>query len=149
MNLIVAVDENYGIGKNGSIPWYNTKDLQFFRKTTLNSTIVMGRKTFESIGKPLPKRRNIVLTTHYLENSVEQYDSFEKIEFSENETIFIIGGESIYKYALNNLNIDRIYLSKIKGSFDCDRFFNFDKTKFKIEKIINEEDLYVEILKKF
>ena len=86
MNLIVAIDKKRGIGLNNSIPWYFKEDLQFFKKITLNSIVIMGRNTWESLKKPLPQRYNIVLSTTKKEKNGEHYlakslDTGEKINY--------------------------------------------------------------------
>lgn len=95
---VVAMDPNRLIGRNGSLPWHLPEDLAFFKKTTLGHPVLMGRKTFESIGRPLPKRRNIVLTRDktWSHPGVEVIHSSEEIPDTEG-TIFVIGGAEIYK----------------------------------------------------
>lgn len=95
---VVAMDPNRLIGANGSLPWHLPEDLAFFKKTTVGSPILMGRKTFESIGRPLPKRKNIVLTRDesWSHDGVEVIHTPEEIPADE-EKIFIIGGAEIYK----------------------------------------------------
>lgn len=99
---IVAIAKNFAIGKDGKLPWHYSADLKFFKQTTLNNTIVMGRKTFDSIGKPLPNRLNIVLSrSSEIENSqiivLHSKDAvLELAKYLEGD-IFIIGGASIYQ----------------------------------------------------
>lgn len=95
---VVAMDPNRLIGRNGSLPWHLPEDLAFFKKTTLGHPVLMGRKTFESIGRPLPKRRNIVLTRDktWSHPGVEVIHSSEEIPDAEGK-IFVIGGAEIYK----------------------------------------------------
>ena len=99
--LIAAVDKNLAIGKDGKIPWYIKEDLQYFQKNTLNTAMIMGRSTFESIGKPLPNRQNIVMTRSPAnrEGVIEVLDSTTAIKEAKKASskISIIGGESIYK----------------------------------------------------
>ena len=99
--LIAAVDKNLAIGKNGRIPWHIKEDLQYFQKNTLNTAMIMGRSTFESIGKPLPNRQNIVMTRSPAnrEGVIEVLDSTTAIKEAKKASskISIIGGESIYK----------------------------------------------------
>ena len=102
IHLIWAQDKYGGIGKNGRLPWKLPEDLKKFKRLTLNSTIIMGRKTWESLTlKPLPKRRNIVLTSNPIKN-VETYPSIESCIKSLNRNnikeIFIIGGSQIYNH---------------------------------------------------
>ena len=99
--LIAAVDKNLAIGKNGKIPWHIKEDLQFFQKNTLNTAMIMGRSTFDSIGKPLPNRKNIVMTksANNREGVVEvsnTEDAIKQAKKSSNK-ISIIGGESVYR----------------------------------------------------
>ena len=99
--LIAAVDKNLAIGKDGKIPWHIKEDLQYFQKNTLNTAMIMGRSTFESIGKPLPNRQNIVMTRSPAkrEGVIEVLDAESAIKEAKKASskISIIGGESIYK----------------------------------------------------
>ena len=99
--LIAAVDKNLAIGKNGKIPWHIKEDLQFFQKNTLNTAMIMGRSTFDSIGKPLPNRKNIVMTNSPTnrEGVIEVCDIESAIKEAKKDSnkISIIGGQSIYK----------------------------------------------------
>lgn len=97
LTAVVAMDPNRLIGANGTLPWHLPDDLAFFKRTTLGHTILMGRKTFESIGRPLPKRRNIVITrdlswTHWGVEVIHNPEDIVKIEGH----IFVIGGAEIY-----------------------------------------------------
>ena len=99
--LIAAVDRNLAIGKDGKIPWHIKEDLQYFKKNTLNTSMIMGRSTFESIGKPLPDRKNIVMTKSpsNREGVIEVTSATGAIEEANKTSneISVIGGESIYK----------------------------------------------------
>ena len=99
--LIAAVDKNLAIGKDGKIPWEIKEDLKFFRENTEDSAIIMGRATFDSIGRPLPKRKNIVMTRTFKgrEGVIEVNSSQDALEQAKSysEKINIIGGEYIYK----------------------------------------------------
>jgi len=99
--LIAAVDKNLAIGKDGKIPWEIKEDLKFFRENTEDSAIIMGRATFDSIGRPLPKRKNIVMTRTFMgrEGVIEVNSSKDALEQAKSysEKINIIGGEYIYK----------------------------------------------------
>ena len=115
IHLIWAQDSNGGIGKDGKLPWHISEDLQNFKKITNNSTIIMGRKTWDSLPfKPLPNRRNIVLSKTK-QNKVETYKSYEdcmgKIKKDNVKKIFIIGGRSIYKLFFNSANF--LHITKI------------------------------------
>ena len=94
--MIFACDEEGAIGKDGDLPWRQSSDLQFFKRTTLNKTVVMGRKTWESLGRPLPKRRNIVMTRSGLIDDVETMSFEEVMALAENEEVVVIGGGEIY-----------------------------------------------------
>ena len=101
IHFIWAQDVNGGIGENGKLPWHISEDLKNFKSLTYNSTVIMGRKTWDSLPiKPLPNRQNIVLSTKQ-QNSVTTYSSFEKcyeeLNKQQLEKVFIIGGRSIYK----------------------------------------------------
>ena len=94
---IVAMASNRVIGRAGTLPWHYPEDLQFFKRTTLGHTILMGRKTFDSIGKPLPKRRNVVLS-HNMEprEGVEVIRHLDELVTAPDETVFLIGGAQLF-----------------------------------------------------
>lgn len=96
LTMIYACDENGAIGKEGDLPWRQSSDLKHFKLKTLNKTIVMGRKTWESLGRPLPNRRNIVMTRREPLQDVECMSYEEVITLSEEEEVVIIGGGEIY-----------------------------------------------------
>ena len=121
--LIVAISENNVIGKDSKMPWHIPEDLKRFRELTLNHPIIMGRKTFESIGKPLDKRKNIILSRTlesvpkiYIARTIE-----EALELTENKDSYIIGGETIYKTFL--LKANRLELTRINKQYEGDSFF--------------------------
>lgn len=124
---IVAIDQNRGIGYKGNIPWYLPADLKYFKKTTLGHPVIMGRVSFESIGRPLPGRTNIVISRDpfYLAQGVQvahQVDEAFRLAMSENpDKIFVIGGAEIYK--LTQSYWDELFLTEVKASFPCDTFF--------------------------
>ena len=108
-NIIVAIDDDHGIGKDGSIPWNHPADLKQFKERTMRTTVIMGRKTYESIpNRPLKHRRNIVITKESLTEDVETVPSlFEalKLAYSNDipeltDDVYIIGGAQVYKEAL-------------------------------------------------
>ncbi len=144
ISIIVAVSNNNVIGKDNSLIWYLPADLRHFKKLTTNHHIIMGRKTFESIGKVLPKRTSVIVTrqkNYKKDNCIIVNSLSEAIEKSKyDKEIFIIGGESIYKASLNFA--DRIYLTKIHKKFEGDRFFPFfDKKIWKeVERIDHRSD---------
>lgn len=127
MNLIVAVDEKWGIGKNGKLLTYLPGDLGYFKEKTLDKVVVMGRTTLESLpkGKPLPKRQNIVLSRNseyevegaLIVNSVEELN--ETLKKYSQEDVFIIGGAEIYNKFIPVC--DRLFITKIYHDFNADR----------------------------
>ena len=140
VNIIVAIGKNREIGKNNHLIWKISDDLKRFKALTTGHPIIMGRKTFESIGKPLPNRTNIIITRNieYKANGCIICNSLEKaIEegFKKDNQIFIIGGQEIYSQAIKVAN--RLYLTLIDDKSDADAFFpNYDDFK----KIISTED---------
>jgi len=135
INIIVAIAKNGIIGKNNELLWKLSADLKYFSKLTTGKTVVMGRNTFFSIfkmlGKPLPNRRNIVLseTKDGLTN-VEIFDSWEKVlNLSKTEELFIIGGANVYKQALPHTN--KLYITEVDCSPEGDVSFpDFDKNNW-------------------
>ena len=126
IHLIWAQDFKGGIGKNGQLPWHISEDLKNFKKITLDSTILMGRKTWDSLPfKPLPNRRNIVLTSTEIPN-IEVYNNInECIKILEKESIskiFVIGGASIYEHFFNYATHLHITFVNIKSK-NLDTFF--------------------------
>lgn len=125
ISIVVAIAENRAIGKNNQLLWHLPADLKHFKQITSGHTVIMGRKTYDSIGKPLPNRRNIVITRQKglsLEG-VEVVNSLtEAIALckAENE-VFLIGGAEIYKTALPLTQ--KIYLTTVHQSFEADAFF--------------------------
>jgi dihydrofolate reductase len=133
LSIIVAMSSNHVIGVNNTLPWHLTEDLKYFKSLTTGHTIIMGRKTYESIGRPLPHRRNIVISrdTETTYEGVEVVHSIEdafSISKNDNE-VFVIGGSNIYKQALDL--VDHLYVTEIKKSFTGDTFFpEIDKEKW-------------------
>ncbi len=117
VSAIVAVAKNNVIGINNGIPWYLPADLKYFKKTTLNHHIIMGRKSYESIGRPLPKRTNVIVTRDpfYVAANCLIVHSVEeglKIALDNNEEeAFIIGGGEIYRIAMPY--VERLYLTEV------------------------------------
>ena len=142
-SLIVAIGKNNEIGKNNQLLWHIPEDLKNFKKITTGKTVIMGKNTYESIGKPLPNRVNIVLSRNFLEigkkisedkkkyenetTKLEFFDDFQKViekykDFPEE--VFIIGGGEIYKKSLELGIITRIYMSHVDFSDDeADTYF--------------------------
>ena len=100
LSMIFACDEKGAIGKDGDLPWRQSSDLQHFNRTTLNKTVVMCIKTWDSLGQPLPKRRNIVMTRQGIEDDVEVMSYEEVMALAEESEVMIIGGGEIYSLFL-------------------------------------------------
>lgn len=126
LNLIAAMDSARGIGKENAIPWHIPGELPRFKAITMGHPIVMGRKTFQSIGRALPGRTNIVITRapDFVADDCKVVGSLEealKLAGTEDEEVFVIGGAQIYKQALPEA--DTLYLTLIEGDHDSDTFF--------------------------
>ncbi|WP_444892206.1 dihydrofolate reductase [Microbulbifer sp. TRSA001] len=129
--LIAAVARNGAIGKDNELPWRISGDLQFFKRTTMGKPVVMGRKTFESIGRPLPGRVNIVITrnTDWVADGVEVVQSLDKAlslaqdsaKDSGASEVMVIGGAQIYRQALPLAT--RLYITEVDAKIDGDAFF--------------------------
>lgn len=159
---IVAISKNGVIGKNNTIPWNCPEDLKLFKELTSNHIVIMGRKTFESIGKPLNNRINIIISSkkQLNSNNVFYFDNIYQAKYfakniarKYNKNIFIIGGSKIYQFFIPFSNY--IYLSLIKEIFSGNIFFpkfslkdynvvsinNYNDFKFfKLHKIINNNN---------
>jgi dihydrofolate reductase len=127
ISMIVAVGPKFEIGLKGQMPWHIKADFAHFKKTTMGHTLIMGRKTFESIGRPLPGRKTFILTrdSSYQQQDCETFQSLEAalemaMQSGEDE-VFIAGGGEIYKQALGLC--DRIYLSQVDYHGEADAFF--------------------------
>lgn len=151
VSIILATDNKWWIGKWGQLPWKLSQDMQFFKEVTTVTlspkkinAVVMGRKTWESLPakyRPLPWRENVILTkdTNYTA-PVTMYNSLttaiEKLSEREDiETIFIIGGATLYNESVDKEIADRIYLTKVLWDFDCDAFFIGVPWNYKLEWI--------------
>lgn len=124
--IIAAIANNNVIGKDGKIPWHSEDDLKFFKETTQNFPIIMGRKTFQSIGRVLPNRINIVLSNSNFqkENILVYHNIPNALSFCKKnnfEKVFVIGGESIYIQFIDIA--DELIISKFNLNLDGDRFF--------------------------
>lgn len=158
-SLVVATDQNRGIGKNGDLPWRLKKDMQYFKDITTNTVdrqkqnaVIMGRTTWDSIPtkfRPLPNRHNIVLTRNKdfdlnssQTTSANSIDSALTIAKELNaENVYIIGGGNIYNQCIDMMNCKKIYITEVDNSFECDTFFPEFKSTFQLIKsseIINE-----------
>lgn len=133
---IFACDDNWGIGKDGSLPWpHNSADLKWFKQCTNYSTVVMGRKTWESLPvKPLPNRRNIVVSS----NEIDGVQTFTADRINSacqtlSSTVWIIGGTQLFEHTIDIIN--EIWLCRILGNYDCD-------TVLPKDLILEKFDLY-------
>ena len=150
MNLIVAVDKNWAIGKDNKLLVSIPDDMKFFRETTTGKVVVMGRKTLESFpnSKPLPNRVNIVLTRDakyeangtIIVHSKEELD--EELKKYNSDDIYVIGGESIYRLMLDEC--DRAFVTYVDYSYDADTYFpNLDEmSDWKLAEESEEQTYY-------
>lgn len=137
LSIIVAYDKNYGIGINNKLPWKLKDDLKNFQLITKNNYIVMGRKTFDSIGRVLPNRHNIIMTRQknfYKEQCTIIYDINDIFKISLNQEVFIIGGSEIFKLFIPYVH--KLYISKVDNCKKNSNIFfpKWDKNIFKIIK---------------
>jgi dihydrofolate reductase / thymidylate synthase len=167
MKLIVAIDKNNGIGKDNSIPWYIKEELKYFKHITTHTTrildkniVIMGRNTWESIPdkyKPLADRINIIITTNqsyttgnydhtYIQHSLDKALTFiQDLHYINLDNIFIIGGERLYKEAINRTDCEKLYVTEVYGKYECDRFFPSITDNYKlatVSKFKCENDIY-------
>jgi len=155
--IVAAHISNNAIGKNGALPWKNSADMKYFRELTTDTSkinaVIMGRKTYDSIGAPLKNRINVVLTRDAANKSTIPNLLFQSsldaaLNATTNaENVFVIGGESVYKEALNHPQCRNIYLNLISTKYDvndADAFFpTIDPVKYKLlsEKLIASDVL--------
>lgn len=139
VSIIVAIAQNGTIGDKNSLLWHIKEDMRFFRTTTSGHAVVMGRKTFESLGsKPLPKRKNIVITRddRSFEGAFTAHSLEEAIAMAEgDEEIFIIGGAQIYAEALSVA--DRMYITRVERDYEGDT--SFPKIDYSKWRLVSEE----------
>lgn len=127
ISFILAMDENRVIGKDNQLPWHLPEDLKFFKRVTIGHPIVMGRKTFESIGRALPGRENIIITRNcaYTRDDCTVFYEMEAFlsycHQNAEEEYFVIGGAEIFKALLPN--VERLYITEIHHQFEGDTFF--------------------------
>ena len=147
ISMILAVGENYELGYNNELLWHLKNDLINFKKLTLNKTIIMGRKTFESLGRLLPNRKHIVISNNYktdLEDIEITNDVKEIINRYENseEEVFIIGGASIYK--LFEDYASKLYITRVHEKFNkADVFYEYNIENFiEVDKVTYKKDEY-------
>lgn len=140
-SIVAVAKKNRAIGFKNKLLWQIPEDMKHFREVTKGHPVIMGQVTFESIGKPLPNRLNVVLTLddNFKDDRVTISKSIEEginiAKENDNEEIFIIGGASIYKQTINM--IDRLYVTEVEGEYEADTFFP-DYSQF--SKIISEHD---------
>jgi dihydrofolate reductase len=149
LNHIVCASSNWIIGREGDMPWHLPEDLKHFKKTTMGCPIIMGRKTYESIGRPLPGRLNVILTRDAsysapdgvavcttIDQAIEvARKNQEKVDGSRDE-VFIIGGGELYKQTMNL--VDKVYLTKIHREISGDTCYGpLDESRF---KMIDQDD---------
>ena len=151
IRAILACDDAWGIGRGGDLPWPNNPaDLAWFKENTLNSTIVMGRNTWESLPfKPLPKRHNVVVSNTMREQTnieVVRPDIYRSrcVTINMTDNVWIIGGAQLINNSLDI--IDEIWLSRISGTFECDTFLPREliETTFNLFSSEREGDVYVD-----
>jgi dihydrofolate reductase len=148
VSLIVAMDRNRGIGRDNDLMWHLPNDMRFFKETTENQIVVMGRKNYDSIPekyRPLPKRENVILTRNmaFQAKDCQVFNSLSNAisNFAEcNERkVFIIGGGEIYKLALDKGVVDEMFITHIDGDYDADTFFpDFDEGLWNKELIMTQ-----------
>ncbi|MHC5251981.1 dihydrofolate reductase [Listeria kieliensis] len=143
ITFIWAQDEQGNIGKDNTMPWHLPADLAYFKKQTTGHTIVIGRKTYESFGRALPNRRNIVLSRDRnlrLPDAEVIHDKEEVLKLAETEEVFVCGGAEIYR--LFRDQVSRLLVTKIGASFEADTAFpELDWSKFQeVSRIKGQED---------
>jgi dihydrofolate reductase len=139
---IAAMAENRVIGKGSEIPWHLPEDFKWFKKTTNGNTLVMGRKTFDSIGKPLPNRKTVVLSRQKtpIQGATLIHDLDELNQIERIGKIFIGGGSEIYKLALPFCS--ELYLTRVKGNFEGDILFPEFEHYFSSSEKIQENEKF-------
>ena len=143
VSMIAAVGKNLELGKNNNLIWHFKEDMKFFKDTAMGHTVVMGRKTFESLPKALPGRKNIVISSNaeYQAQGATVVTSVEEaLQIADNEELFVIGGGKIYAEFLPYA--DKLYLTEIYAECaDADTYFpQFNKSEY-IKEIINYYDI--------
>lgn len=145
---IAAMSENRAIGKEGKIPWYLPEDFKHFKETTAGSPIIMGRKTYESIGRPLPGRENIVLTRgEFTASWVTVVHSIDELQnyLKHSSTAFICGGSEIYKLFFDQNLVERVILSRVNMHVEwADTFFPTFEENFEVTESIEKEGFVIE-----
>jgi dihydrofolate reductase len=144
MKAIVAMTRNRVIGKDDKIPWHLPGEQKRFKKLTMGHTVLMGRRTFESIGRPLPGRRNLVVTRSGEIKGVEivcDLEKFDPAPYDVNgKDLFVIGGSEIYRALLPKC--ETIYVTMVKQEYDGDTYFPEFESSFEVSEIICETSAY-------
>lgn len=139
VSIVVARSANHVIGNQGNLPWHLPEDFEHFKSTTLGHPIIMGRATFESIGKPLPGRTSIVITRNMdfrhegvtvVNSLVQALDHASQI----NDQVFIVGGGEIYRQSLELGLVDELIVSEIAGEYEGDVFFEVPESFVEVER---------------
>ncbi|TBL71036.1 dihydrofolate reductase [Paenibacillus thalictri] len=124
ISFLLAMDSNRGIGLNNSLPWRLPADMAYVKRLTMGQTLLMGRKTYDSIGKPLPGRRNVVMTQQpdYRPEGCEVVHSVaEALDKYQDAELFVFGGAEIYKLFMPY--VDKMYITEVGGVFEVDTWF--------------------------
>ncbi len=138
ISMIAALADNRVIGRDGDMPWHLSEDMRYFKAKTLGKPVIMGRQTFESMGRPLPRRPNIVVTRNRdfaaadvaVAHDIEAALTLAKGQLGDGDEVMIIGGGQIYEQALRFA--DRLYLTEIHAKPDGDTFFpEFDRAEWR------------------
>ena len=156
IKAILACDQDWGIGKDGDLPWpHNTEDLKWFKESTIGGVVVMGKSTWNSLPrKPLPNRKNIIITSSEQDKDQDgcQFIKFniakkELVNMSKSQDVWIIGGAKLVKGLLDI--IDEFHLSRIQGSYDCDTFLpsSLIAQKYELADSGKRGGVYVDIWK--
>lgn len=124
VSIVVAIADNHAIGKDNKLLWHLPKDLKHFKEITTGGTVIMGRKTYDSVGRPLPNRRNIIVTRQSI--TIEGCEVVNSVEAAlalcaNDAEVFIVGGAEIYRQAMHLT--DRIYLTIVHDNFEADTYF--------------------------
>ncbi|MGV3243936.1 dihydrofolate reductase [Staphylococcus sp. 11261D007BR] len=136
LSILVAHDQNRGIGFENQLPWYLPNDLKHVKQLSTGNTLVMGRNTFESIGKALPNRRNVVLTRdqNFKADGVDVIHNVEDINQLEGH-VFIFGGQSLFEMFIDK--VDDMYITVIEDKFQADTFFPpYDFEDWEVESAV-------------
>ena len=141
-SAIAAMATNRVIGRDGQLPWHLPEDLKFFKKVTSGHPIVMGRTTYESIGRPLPKRRNVVLSSSLAGiDGVEVIPSIEELDNllgEEAGEVFVIGGAKLYQALLPRCSV--LYLTLVEEEYEGDVVFPPFESEFRLEEVMGGGD---------